>query len=98
MQRMVSFTPKDAARLVKSQSEPPFLVTQTSFGPLLGMLLSDVMATKLGVSGAMATWYTCLPAVHAGFRASADHLDNDQNRPLVFDHLKRVVGPNAKFG
>src|SRR4030043_70634 len=49
----------------------------------------------------MATWYTCraarpaMPRSHWGWRVNASHLPDDQNRPLVFDHLNRLMGPAA---
>src|SRR4030042_2901269 len=49
----------------------------------------------------MATWYTwrvarpAMPRSHWGWRVNASHLPDDQNRPLVLDHLNRLRGPAA---
>src|SRR4030042_4494335 len=56
MERMVSPAFIRTARLVISQSGPPFCVIHISTGPVPKVPLSLVTAMKLGVSGEKATW------------------------------------------
>ncbi len=102
------------ARLVKSQSAPPFWVTHTSFGPVMapapaGTVPSVVTAQKLGLSGAMATWYTWRVRRSTGKperrirHPTWDHgltpaiWTMTRIWPLVLDHLNRLIGPNGQY-